>query len=153
MEAQEPDGDEEKNRIGAFYDFAVSEGGREFRIEAYCDLSTEEAEKVAKVTAENVEGYYHVLDSHAVHHAMKKHGDERERLRGQLPITRSDFLYLPMVVTKPDSIEFAGKTKPGRNALLYKKSIGEEILFLVEEIRTGRKQLAMVTLYKKERPA
>ena len=151
IEAQEPSEDDAKTRIGLLFDFAISEAGREFRVEAYRVLSAEEADKVQKLIAEAVEKYEHVLDTHAIRHTIKQHSGEREYLRGQLPITRDDFLLLPDVVSDPNALEYADKTKQGRHVVVYEKIINDVVFFVKKEVRTGRGQLALVTFYKRRR--
>jgi hypothetical protein len=41
-----------------------------------------------------------------------------------------------------------GKTNLGRETIVYEKQIGD-VLYSVEEVRTGRRELAMQTMYKR----
>ena len=118
--------------------------------EAALDLGvTTIADRIKADTGIDVAGFTHVLDRSGVRHAIKQHGDpKREAARGQLPVTEADFALLPEVLANPDTIENAGKTKQGRDAIRYSKAIGDQI-FYVEEVRTGRKRLAPVTMYKR----
>ena len=104
MEAQETD-DEIKQRIGALFDFAITEDRREFRMAAYRIISSEEANTIKELTEESVENY-----------------TDTERLRGQIPVTRADFLLVPDAIASPDVLEYADKTKMGRHVLVYENN-------------------------------
>jgi len=96
----------------------------------------------------DVRDYTHVIDSSAVRHILKRHGNkQKEQVRGQLPITEDDLTRLPEIIGNPDAVEYAGKTRVGREAVRYAKVLGDEI-FVVEEARTGRKQLAVTSMWK-----
>lgn len=50
---------------------------------------------------------------------------------------------------KTDNIIYSGKSKTGNDSILY-EYIENNIFFYVEEVRTGRKQLCIKTLYKRK---
>ncbi|RIK92870.1 MAG: hypothetical protein DCC73_11370 [Proteobacteria bacterium] len=108
------------------------------------------AKSVAAETGVSVAGYRHLLDNYAVRHIQAQHGGASETLRGQLPITAEDWALLPEIVSAPDRVADAGKTRQGRAGVRFEKQIGDHY-YLVEEIRTKRRQLVPVTFYK--RPA
>jgi hypothetical protein len=95
----------------------------------------------------DVSGYSHVIDSSAVRHVLNRHGSVSELQKGQLPVTKEDFAQLPNIVTNPDAVQYAGKTKIGRDAVQYLKRVGNDVV-VVEEARTGRKQLALTSMWK-----
>lgn len=96
----------------------------------------------------DVSGYTHIIDNYAVRHTLKNHGDaSRELARGQLPVTADDLAKLPEIIRNPDSVDYAGKTDQGRHAVIYRKQVNGHVL-TVEEARTGRKQLAFVSMRK-----
>ncbi|MGH8030447.1 MAG: hypothetical protein ACREO3_10995, partial [Arenimonas sp.] len=109
------------------------------------------AERETRVFAEiglDVAGYSHIVDSDAVRHVFKRHGDAGiEGARGQLPVTPGDIALIPEIVAAPDSIEAVGKTNIGREGIRYRKRIGANYV-VVEEARTGQRQLAFVTMWK-----
>jgi hypothetical protein len=57
---------------------------------------------------------------------------------------------IPQIVSS-ENIIWVGKNKLGRDCLLY-EAIIDEVFYYVEEIRVGRKGLAMNTLYKRKPP-
>ncbi len=92
----------------------------------------------------------HIMDTDSIRHIIKNHARPKELLRGQIPLVREDFLLLPEVFGKPDTIENAGKTKPGRDTICYRKVIGEYRYCYFEELRTKKNRLAAVTCYEQK---
>lgn len=114
----------------------------------YRSVSAEEAARIKDATGHDVNGYSHSLDGSAARHILNEHGDPAiEAKRGLLPITENDIAMLPQIIRNWDSLE-PSSTRQGLQALLYRKRVGDE-LFFVEEVRTGRKELAGKTMYKK----
>ena len=95
-------------------------------------------------------GYWHVLDNFAVKHIMHRHSGNRERLRGQEPVTLTDFFLIIQIVLEADSIQ-PTKCANGNQGLIYTKKINDEIYTLIEEVRKGHSELAATTLYKRKK--
>jgi hypothetical protein len=72
----------------------------------------------------------------------------REAGRGQIPITPADIEKIPEILEAPDKIEISGKTRQGLDGILYVKRFNGTVYY-VQEVRTGRRQLATVTMWKK----
>ncbi len=80
---------------------------------------------------------------------MDKHANQTtEKKRGQEGITLTDFEKITEIVAEPDKIEYAGKTKQGRDVIKYSKEI-EQTYFYVEEVREGKKEVVLQTMYKR----
>jgi hypothetical protein len=108
------------------------------------------AKKILEVSGIEVSGYQHSIDRTAVNHALNNHGGTSAEVnRGQLPINEEDMLLLPEVLTHPDNLYYAGKNKLGLDVIRYEKEINGNIIAF-EEIRNGRKELALATVYKKK---
>ena len=135
--------------VGAIYDTAT-ERGDVFLEAGFLAIAPHLAAQIKKETGLDVAGYKHIVDTSSVRHILKHHGTQAEYKRGQVPITRQDFVQLASVLVAPDLVEYAGKTKQGRNVLCYTKTIGEHIVVYTEEVRTKRGRLAAVTLYKRK---
>ena len=90
--------------------------------------------------------FKHVLDNYAVRHTMMKHASEKEASRGQVRVEIDDFLMLPEILTEYDAITLTSRN--GKQIIIYEKSYATYTCHLVEEIRKGRKELAVITLYK-----
>lgn len=110
---------------------------------------TDELAQKAKDNGIDISGYNHDLDVSGTRHAFKEHGTEKtEKPRGQIPIDDTDFEKIPDVIYKADEINFTGKNKTGLETITYKKTMPDNIVFYVEEIRTGQKTLSINTMYK-----
>ena len=107
----------------------------------------------AKELGLDVSGYVHSIVDSAVEHANNRHGLEGEFREDQIPLTDEDFLRLPEVVSAPDTIERGGKSiRSNLETLIYTKTFDDGKTFVVEEIRTGRKKLMLLTAWKKATP-
>lgn len=136
-------------KISGVVEAALDSGTTEAVLEEYHQVTADEGSRLKAATGLDVAGYQHSLDNYSVRHILKAHGSaQTEALRGQLPITHSDFANLPEIVTHWDKVESAGTTPQGRETIRYTKTIGDT-LFLVEEVRTKRKRLVPVSLYKR----
>jgi hypothetical protein len=94
--------------------------------------------------------YTHVVDKSGINHALKTHGTaEREEPRGQEPVTAEDILRIPEILASPDSVEPAGKSRIGLPLIRYSKRFNGDTYY-VEEVRGGRKELALQTMYKRK---
>lgn len=107
---------------------------------------------VAAAAAEqglNVTGYQHMLDGSAVRHILRKHGDAKsEGRRGQIAITDADFAQLPEVVASPDRVVFGTRNRLNKEQIIYIKRMPDGTMLYLEEVRTGRKELAAVSMRK-----
>ena len=109
------------------------------------EVTSEVAEKTKKATGIDVSGFVHAVDESAIRHIFEKHGNEKsEALRGQVAVTNEDIESIADVLMSPDNIEQGKKN----NTIELSKRIGNEV-FVVQEIRVGRKKLAIVTMWKK----
>lgn len=137
-------------RIGKVVEMAVEPGraGNETWA-VYRKVGAEEAKALKNVTGLDLTGYQHHVDEAAIRHVLAEHGNEQiEAQRGQIPVTREDFAKLPEITNpKLATVEMSGKTHSGREAIRYSRQIGDNY-YVVEEVRTGRKRLALVTMWK-----
>jgi hypothetical protein len=109
-----------------------------------------EIDLVKKELNLDISDYSHTVDRSEINHAKNRHGTQSiEAKLGQIAITDDDFKLIPYVIADPDSIEYSGKNEKGLDAIKYKKAFNGTTIF-VEEIRTGKKELAFNTMYKKK---
>lgn len=95
----------------------------------------------------NVRGYAHAIDVSAVQHTMKNHGDAgKEVRRGQIAVTPEDFDSIPQVIADPDRILLGTRNRIGRPQIVYLKRMPDGSTLYLEEVRTGRRQLAMQSM-------
>ena len=90
--------------------------------------------------------FKHVLDNYAVRHTMMKHASEKEESRGQVRVELDDFLMLPEILAEYDAITLTSRN--GKQIIIFEKYYENYTCHLVEEIRKGRKELAVITFYK-----
>lgn len=116
---------------------------------AYLTNVSDDLLEQAKNAGYDLSGFTHDIDSSAVRHARKEHGiPKTEESRGQIPVNNSDFEALPRILDNPDTIDFVGKNKLGRDVIKYTKDMPDNITNYFEEIRNGQKTLSGDTLYK-----
>ena len=88
-----------------------------------------------------------VVDTHAMQHTLKKHGTKAESLRGQKEIVRSDFQKIPLLLATTDDVLSLGLNRMGRECVGFEKNLDGYQFRAVMEIRTGRREFALVSLY------
>lgn len=98
-------------------------------------LTIKQVIDIKNQTNYNTTGYTRIIDSYAIRHIFKSHPN----------IKITDILLIPFIIKNYD---FIGQGKE-HNTIVYKKLIGKEY-FYIEEIRTGKKNLALKTLYKRK---
>ncbi|WP_297972410.1 hypothetical protein [uncultured Capnocytophaga sp.] len=124
---------EQENKIQEILDFinvVTNQTNKNFI--DFLKIDTEQAQTIKEITGVEVKGYVHSLDNSGVLHALKHKN-----------ISVADLLLIPFII---ENYDFIGKGKED-NTIVYKKIINQEYYY-VEEIRTGRKKLALKTLYK-----
>ena len=115
------------------------------------------AKEISRVAGLEATGFNIVLDRSGIQHTLKQHGQAKaaaEFARGQVPIENADFETLPHWLAAPHRID-VGQPRPAKLALpcvecRFSHPSGQYCGVL--EFRSGRKELALVTMYKK-RPA
>lgn len=108
-------------------------------------IDKELAQRIKADTAFDVQGWQVALDETYLRHILKNHGNEKsENARGQSAIGLQDFSRIMEVVR--------GYDKASRNddAIVFEKNIDGNYT-LVTTLRTGRKKLAVTTLYKSKK--
>lgn len=94
-------------------------------------------------------GYKRIIDKFGINHTLRNHGNEKtETLRGQIAITEKDFELIPKIVLSKNVIH-TSKNKLGNDIILY-EAIIEDTFYYVEEVRKGKKELCMTTMYKRK---
>jgi hypothetical protein len=114
-------------------------------------LSEQEVSLLKTKTGFDVSDFSRIIDNFAIRHAFSHHGNPKtEEKRGQIAITIEDFEKIPEIVTQFDNRETGEKNTAQRDLLKYTKE--EELCkyIYVEEIRTGKKELALQTFYKQK---
>ncbi|MSU63900.1 MAG: hypothetical protein EXS31_16160 [Pedosphaera sp.] len=116
-------------------------------------VSDDLAARIRQLCGEDVSDFRHSLDVYAVRHAFREHGiGPLEATRGNIAITIEDIERLPEILEHPDSVSFDDVHKPGCKRFVITKRING-IIFVVEEEKSRRGQLQVVTFWKKKATA
>lgn len=103
----------------------------------------------AKAAGFDISGYRHTADLYSIRHAIKQHGNQaKEEARGQVALTDEDFAALPDALMNPDQIILGTKNERGQNQVFSVKRLADGTLLVIEEVRTGRRALAVQSMRK-----
>jgi hypothetical protein len=90
------------------------------------------------------------VDNFGIIHTFKKHGNRyQEQLRGQIAIEIEDFKHIENIISEYDAMTYGEVNDMGNMLIKYVKAIAGINYFYVVEIRTGRKEIALQTFYKR----
>ena len=107
-------------------------------------------EAIRAVTGMDAGGYVRVVDNYGLRHALRSHGDPvAERKRGQVAIIPEDLALVPGITSMPDQLQDGGKTRQGRQVILSIGRASGHVLTVAEELRPGRKQIALLSMWKR----
>lgn len=94
-------------------------------------------------------GYRHTTDMYAVRHALSRHADEKvEAKQGQLPLGDEDIAAIAQTIAAPDAWILGAKTPRGQDIVGNLKRMPDGTVLYLEEVRSGRKALAMTSMRK-----
>lgn len=112
-------------------------------------VDEDEAEFLELKTGFKLLGYKRIIDKFSINHTLKNHGNIKiEALRGQIAITDEDFELIPKIMLSKNIIH-TSKNNMGNDLILY-EAIIENTFYYVEEVRKGKKELCMTTMYKRK---
>lgn len=111
-------------------------------------LTRADVAAVRAATGRDADGFDLSLDRSAVLHVLRRHGDPAvERTRGQRAVTAEDFALLPAVVSAPDRVTAEPAVRGQNPVLRYERIIGTQRIVALFELRTGRRRLALLTMW------
>lgn len=114
----------------------------------FCDIPQRALVYVRKRYKIDLSNYKCVIDKAHVQHTMNRH---EPNSNDRTPITTSDFLLIPYILSEFDSIELGDRNKRKLQTLLFKKRLAGDFFYVsVQEIRPGRMKLALDSLYKRK---
>lgn len=94
-------------------------------------------------------GFTHAADMFAVRHALNRHGDAAvEAKQGQLPLGEADIAAVPKIIASADALILGAKTPRGQDIVGSLKRMPDGTVLYLEEVRSGRKTLAMTSMRK-----
>lgn len=116
-------------------------------------VPAEFAAQANDVLSKPIDSYNFIIDISAARHVFAAHGNAKmEAKQGQVAITVADFAAFPQIVGQPDSVEYKGNNGQGNPTFLLQKKVADGTILCVIEIRPGRKELALKTMYKRKTP-
>ena len=103
--------------------------------------------RAAKEHGYNFEGFSHVVDGSAIRHIFNRHGDVKlEDRRGNIAVTEKDLDAIPAIVSSPDRVVLGAKTAGHKDIVGYLKRMSDGTTVYLEEVRSGRSELATVSM-------
>lgn len=112
------------------------------------EISSKEQQDIFKQTGIDTTDFTHILEADRVRHIMKEHGSaEKENPRGNIAVTAEDFLLLPEIFEKYDSIQRVEQSYFGKERIMYRKMMHGTV-YCVVEVRGKKQVLSLITLYK-----
>jgi valyl-tRNA synthetase len=101
------------------------------------------------IGAEITDEYVHSIDRSSLNHIIKNHGNEKfEEKRGQIAIKEIDLENILDVLKNPEEIIATPKNNLGNETITFVKKDKDGTYVYIEEIRTGKKELMLNTMYK-----
>ncbi|NTZ90470.1 hypothetical protein [Agrobacterium tumefaciens] len=121
----------------------------ESQVVEIAQVSDAVADIVEQQTGFDIHGYRHTIDSSAIRHILKNHGDAgKETARGMVPITEEDLVGIPDMIASADKVVTGAKGRRGEELVGYLKKLDDGTTLYIEEARRGRKALAAVSMRK-----
>ncbi len=97
--------------IEELYEFTLTNLSNTYKIIDIWEIDSALAQKIISETGTNAEGFSIAIDSYGISHTLLKHGNPlKEALRGQIAVTKSDFVKIIDVIRGADSIRLDTKT-------------------------------------------
>lgn len=92
-------------------------------------------------------GFRHVVEYDTIRHIEEKHGARAgEDARGQRPVTAEEFARLPEVLRNPDDVQPGKSVKGVAATIVFEKKLDGRY-YVVEQVRAGKRTLAVKTMY------
>ena len=115
---------------------------------SYRKVDKKEAQKIQKDTGLNLEGYVHNISNTDIWHIFDRHGKEKEKLRGQEPITDEDILKIPEITKNYDKVSVDSVKSESRDIIKYEKQMGNTYYYFESVGGKKNKTLRPKTFYK-----
>ncbi len=139
-----------EDQLLKFVDLALSNFNNDKEIFEFDVPNDVEINRLFSLSGHVLTNYRRVMDSFAVRHVFKNHGNPKmESLRGQIAVLPEDFTLISLVLIQYDSFTVE-KYRIGNIMFRYTMETEEFRLIYAEEVRAGRRELAVQTLYKQK---
>ena len=137
-----------KQRLGELYDSSIADPLSKGKL--YLNkITPKQAQLIKEQTGFNVEDFQRQIDSDAIRHIDSQHGNNKEVLRGQKPITKQDFIDLVDILENINSAKFS-PDKVGKKALEFNVGQNSDMTY-VDSIggKNNNGKLLTKTMWKK----
>lgn len=119
------------------------------------EISTEAVKDIKQKFNIDLSNYKFLVDTNAINHSWNNHGPKSG---DTTPINKTDFLLIPTILSNYDSVALGGFDRKHKLQIIIfsKRIVNEELTIefsVANEIRTGRKKLALQTFYRRNRRA
>ena len=142
-------GKEQMQSIGELVDFVLKNPTTtETKFVDYEVVDSAGAEKIEQATGINVKGFTHRLDTNAVKHIFKEHGNAKiEEERAQIAITKEDFEKIPDVLKNPNFIVNGKRTNENKLlTIAYVKRVNGFIVVVEQVLESKEKRTKYLPL-------
>lgn len=112
-------------------------------------IPNEFSEKLQKMLGIDIHNYNVVLKNHSIRHILKNHSTSNEILRGQIPVSKKDFLLIPKIILTYDNIIHSGYTAQNKIAIKITKKTNYNY-YIILYVSDKSKSLEIQTLYKRK---
>lgn len=137
-----------REKIDELIDKAKS-GNNENQTVIICEVRPHIANIINENIGKDISGYMRTIDMYAVKHAINRHSNEKiEKSRAQLPLTDNDIENAPDIINSPDTIILGLKNERKQDLIFSLKKIENDKVLILEEVRTGRRTLAVSSMRK-----
>lgn len=101
-------------------------------------------------TGVDIAGYQRILEQSRVRHVDRDHGPRSRQARsGGIPVRPEDYDALPQILDQPERVLRSPDAKGRFDRLVYERQMPDGYWYYVEEVRTGRRTLALIAFWKR----
>lgn len=139
-----------KKLIRDLVDLVKGKPGNSAEKRIFGKVTPEGAQYLSDLLGVNIsDDFTHTIDRSSINHAHKNHGDIKiEESRGQIALTNEDYELAADIISTPDEVINTGKNEKGLQTVTYIKKFEDGTIVYIEEVRTGKKELALNSIRK-----
>ena len=139
-----------KKLIRDLVDLVKGKPGNSAEKRIFGKVTPEGAQYLSDLLGVNIsDDFTHTIDRSSINHAHKNHGDIKiEESRGQIALTNEDYELAADIISTPDQVINTGKNEKGLQTVTYIKKFEDGTIVYIEEVRTGKKELALNSIRK-----
>lgn len=138
-----------RSALRSLLDFVRRGPGNKTRTVEIGQLDDARAKAIKEASGIDISGYTHTVDAFAIRHVLKEHGDAAsEKSRGQIAVTDSDVLAIPEIIGNATHVVTGIKGRRDQDLIGWIAPMADGSVAYVEEVRTGKKRLATLSMRK-----